>query len=121
MTALPDGWHTITPRIVVDDVAGLFVFLQRVFGATGDCVDDRPTILKIGDSNIMLSTTGPRESMPAFLYVYVEDVDVTHALAVEAGGKSLEPPWDTPYGDRRCLIEDPYENLWQVATYQPPT
>lgn len=113
---IPEGWHSITPRIVVDDAVALAAFLRQAFDATGECLADRPTILRIGDSNVMLSTTGPRESMPAFLYLYVEDIDVTYQRALEAGAISLEQPWDTPYGDRRGMIEDPHGNIWQIAT-----
>jgi PhnB protein len=115
---IPEGWQSITARIVVDDIAGLAAFLQRVFGATGDLRTDRPSVLRIGDSNVMLSTTGPRETQPAFLYVYVEDIDATYQRAMDAGATSIESPWDTPYGDRRGMIEDPYTNIWQIATFK---
>jgi PhnB protein len=112
----PEGWHSITPRIVVDDVAGLVTFLRQAFDAAGDCLPDRPTVLRIGDSNVMLSTTGPREAMPAYIYLYVEDVDSSYRRCLAAGATSLEEPWDTPYGDRRGMVEDPHGNIWQIAT-----
>ena len=59
---------------------------------------------------------GPTE---AFLYLYVEDADTTHARAISAGAKSLEAPCDTPYGDRRSTVRDPSGNVWQVATRKP--
>src|SRR5689334_18252123 len=111
---LPDGWHTVTPRIVVDDPDGLVAFLRTAFGATGEVHDDRPAILQIGDSIVMISGTGPRKAMPAFLYLYVDDADQTYRRAVGAGAKSLEEPADMPYGDRRAMVEDRWGNVWQI-------
>jgi uncharacterized glyoxalase superfamily protein PhnB len=54
--------------------------------------------------------------MPAFFYVYVSDTDATHQHAVDAGALTLEAPFDTPYGDRRCMVEDEWGNTWQIAT-----
>jgi uncharacterized glyoxalase superfamily protein PhnB len=115
---LPNGWHSVTPRIVTHDVAGLVDFLRRVFGAEGELHADRPTVLQIGDSMIMVSGVGPRPAMPAFLYVYVADADITYRRALDAGAASLEEPIDTPYGDRRGMVEDRWGNVWQVATYR---
>jgi hypothetical protein len=58
---LPDGWHAITARIVVDDAAGLVEFLRQTFGASGELCDDRPTVLRIDDSVLMISSPGPRK------------------------------------------------------------
>jgi PhnB protein len=113
---LPDGWHSLTPRIVTEDMAGLVEFLRRAFDATGEVHPDRPTVLRIGDSNVMISGAGARPATPAFLYVYVEDADTTYRRAVEAGARSLERPVDTPYGDRRGMVEDRWGNVWQIAT-----
>jgi len=116
MRRLPNGWHSLTPRIVVDDVAGLVGFLRQAFDATGELVADRPAVMQTGDSVLMVSGAGPRQAMPAFLYVYVEDADATYRRALRAGAKSLEEPIDTPYGDRRGMVEDRWGNVWQIAT-----
>ena len=115
----PKGWRTITPRIVADDGRTLVAFIKQVFDATGEYSDDRPTILSIGDSMIMISEAGVRGPTPAFLYVYVADADETHRRAILAGAVSIEEPRDVPYGDRRAMIEDPWGNLWQVANVLP--
>src|SRR5216684_2892591 len=115
---LPNGWHSLTPRIVTDDVAGLVEFLRQVFDATGELHPDRPAIMQIGDSVIMVSSVGPREAMPAFLYLYVEDADATYRRALGAGARSLEEPIDTPYGDRRGMVEDRWGNVWQIANFK---
>jgi len=112
----PRGWHTITPRIVVDDVEGFVAFLEKVFGATGDVSADAPAIVRIGDSLLMVSAPGPREPSPAFLYVYVETVDETYRRARDAGAVSLEEPEAMPYGDRRGMVRDSWGNTWQIAS-----
>ena len=117
---LPDGWHDVTARIVVDDVAGLVEFLRRGFAATGDVHPERPAVLRIGDSVVMISSAGPRKSMPAFLYVYVDDADATYRRVIDAGARSLETPADMPYGDRRAMVEDAWGNVWQIATFPKP-
>lgn len=115
--SLPEGWHSVTPRLVVHDTARLVGFLKQAFDATGDYLTERPSVIRIGDSIVMVSGVGPREAMPAFLYLYIDDVDATYQRALEAGAASLEEPTETPYGDRRAMIEDPSGNVWQIATH----
>jgi len=115
---IPEGWHSVTPRIVVHDPDVLIEFLKQAFGATGDVRTDRPSVIRIGDSLVMVSSVGPRDTMPAFLYLYVDDVDTTYQRALAAGARSLEEPKDVPYGDRRGMVEDPCGNIWQVATHK---
>jgi uncharacterized glyoxalase superfamily protein PhnB len=74
--------------------------------------------LSIGDSIVMISDTGAREAKSAFLYVYVADADATYRRAIQAGAKSIEEPANVPYGDRRAMVEDPWGNTWQIATYR---
>jgi PhnB protein len=114
---IPAGWHSVTPRLVVHDVASLVQFLKQAFGGTGDFRSDRPCEIRIGDSLVMVSEVGVRDAMPAFLYLYVEDTDRTYQRALKAGAESLEEPQDMPYGDRRCMIKDPAGNIWQIATH----
>ena len=116
--SVPESWHSITPRIVVQDPSKLVEFLKQAFHATGDFRKDSPSVIRIGDSIVMISSVGPREAMPAFLYLYVEDIDATYRRALEAGAVSLEEPQDLPYGDRRGMIEDPCGNIWQIATHK---
>jgi PhnB protein len=118
--SIPEGWHSITPRLVVQDPARLVQFLKEAFGASGDFVADAPAIMRIGDSIVMVSGAGAREPMRAFLYLYVDDADATYRRALNAGAASLEEPSETPYGDRRAMITDPCGNDWQIATPQTP-
>jgi uncharacterized glyoxalase superfamily protein PhnB len=114
-TASPAGYPSVTPRIFVDDVAGQVDFLRTVFDATGDVERGRPTELRVGDSLLMISSTDERAAFAAFLYVYVDDADATFALAVDAGAAVIEEPLDTPYGDRRAMVTDPFGNIFQIA------
>ena len=117
---VPEGWHTVTPRISTTDPSGLVAFVQRVFNASGAFESARPTVLRIGDSPIMIGDSDARGPFPAFLYVYVPDVDGAYARAVAAGAQSLEEPFETPYGDRRAMVRDRWGNFWQIATLGPP-
>lgn len=117
----PEGWTTITPRLVTRDVQGLVDFLKRVFGATGEVHAGRPAEMAIDDSRILVSDgDGVRSATCALLYVYVPDVDAVYRRAVEAGARTIEAPSDTPYGDRRATLEDRWGNTWQVATRSTP-
>jgi PhnB protein len=109
------GFHSVTPRIVVDDVAAQVAFLRAAFGATGSVEPGRPAEIQIGNSLVMVSPADERNPFPAFLYVYVDDADVTHRRAVDVGAESIEEPLDTPYGDRRAMVRDPFGNLFQIA------
>ena len=56
--------------------------------------------------------------MPAFLYIYVEDADRVFQRALDRGAKSLEEPQGMPYGDRRAMVLDRWDNIWQIATHR---
>ena len=114
------GFHSVTPRMVVSDVAGQIAFLRAVFDATGDAHVDRPAEIRIGDSVVLVTAAGDRKVFPAFLYVYVADADAVYGRALAAGATSLEEPFDTPYGDRRAMVRDPFGNVWQIGHVARP-
>jgi PhnB protein len=99
----------------MSDVAATVEFLRRVFDAVGHVEAGRPADIDIGDSRIMVSSTMERDIFPGFLYVNVEDADRTYQRALEAGATSIEEPRDTPYGDRRAMVRDPFGNVFQMA------
>lgn len=109
------GYHSVTPRMVVEDVSAQVDFLRAVFGATGSLESGRPAEIVIGNSLVMVSPALDRERFPAFLYVYVDDADAAYHRALGAGALSVEEPLDTPYGDRRAMVRDPFGNLFQIA------
>ncbi len=116
---IPDGYHTVTPRLFARDADKLVEFLKRAFGAIARPRADQrsPAEMVIGDSVVIVSGAGQRDAMLAFLYLYVPDADATYRRALDAGAKSLEALTDTHYGDRRAMVEDPCGNIWQIATH----
>jgi PhnB protein len=116
MMAIPEGWHTVTPRLFVPNAAKLVDFLKHAFSASGIFRDDGPSEIHLGDSIVMVSEAGVREAMPTFLYLYLEDTDRAYRRALEAGATVIEEPADMFYGDRRATVRDPFGNVWQIAT-----
>ncbi|HUY42031.1 MAG TPA: VOC family protein [Candidatus Dormibacteraeota bacterium] len=116
---IPEGWHTVTPRLFVEEPERLVAFLKDAFGAVeGPRVrEDAPAELRIGDSMVMVGNAQVRRETSSFFYLYVRDADATYRKALEAGAASLEEPELTLYGDRRATVEDPFGNVWQIATH----
>jgi len=114
---VPEGWPSVVPRIVADDPETLVAFVKNVFDASGTFNEERPSELRIGDSMVMISGPEGRDPIPAFLYVYVPDIDLSYQRALASGATSLEEPLDLPYGDRRAMIRDRWGNRWQIATH----
>lgn len=122
--AIPDGYHTVTPYLMVKDADRFVDFMAAVFGArvTEQILqpDGSPghTELKVGDSVIMLSgATAGRPPTPVMLHLYVEDVDAAFERAVRAGGKIVAPPADQFYGDRSGGVIEPSGNTIWIATH----
>ena len=121
---VPEGYHTVTPYLVVTGVAKLMDFLKQAFGAVEIERHSRPdgTIqhaqMKIGDSMLMMGDAQePWKPAPATFYMYLEEVDATYQRAMEAGGVSLGEPKDQFYGDRIGAVQDPSGNQWWLATH----
>ena len=114
---VPQGWHTVTPRLFASDPARLVDFLKHAFGASSDYREDGPTEVHIGDSIVMVSSTELRDATASFFYLYLEDTDAAYRRSMEAGATSVEPPQDMFYGDRRATVKDPFGNTWQIATH----
>ncbi|HEX4721209.1 MAG TPA: VOC family protein [Pseudonocardiaceae bacterium] len=104
--------------MVVSDVAAAVAFLRATFDAVGDAPEGRPAEIRIGDSLVMVSAVGERELFPAFLYVYVDDADAAYRRALAVGATTVEEPLDTPYGDRRAMVRDPFGNVFQIASHR---
>ena len=122
--AIPDGYHTVTPYLMIADAAKFIAFMSTVFGA--QCTEQmlRPdgkighTELRIGDSMIMLSDASESNpATPVMLHVYVEDVDAMFERAVRAGGTVVSPPTDQFYGDRSGGVKEPSGNTIWIATH----
>lgn len=121
---IPDGFHTATPYLLVEDGDKQLQFLKQAFGATERHVSRLPDgrlthcEVKIGDSIIMIGQVrDPWKPMPAMVHLYVEDVDQTFQKASEAGGKTVREVKNEFYGDRSGGVEDPSGNIWWIATH----
>lgn len=121
---IPDGYHTVTPYLVVQNAGILITFLKEAFGGEELSRTTMPdgTILKalvrVGDSAIIVGEArGEFGSMPASIYLYVEDTDATYKRALAAGATSLMEPGDQFTGDRNAGVKDPCGNCWWIATH----
>lgn len=121
---IPDGFHSVTPYLVIKGVPKLIDFLKQAFdGKEIDRVAlPDGTIghaeVKIGDSIVMMGEArGGCEQMPSALYLYVPDTDATYRRALKAGGISKREPADQFYGDRSGGVTDPFGNIWWIATH----
>jgi PhnB protein len=121
---IPDGYHTVTPYLVVRDVPRLIEFLRQAFGATERMRAARPdgsimhAEVVIGDSRVMMGEpTASSPPMPGCVHLYVVDTDALYHLALQAGATSLREPTDQFYGDRMAGVQDPVGNQWWIATH----
>jgi uncharacterized glyoxalase superfamily protein PhnB len=121
---VPAPYHSVSPYLVVEDVAALIDFLKKAVGATDRLVHRAPdgaiahAEIMIGDSVIMLgSARGSADLTKSLLYVYVADADATYAAAIKAGATSIMAPENQIYGDRAGAFKDPVGNSWWVARH----
>ena len=130
--AIPDGYHSVTPYLVMRDAARAIDFYKRALDAKESFRFDAPggkighAEIKIGDSIIMLADEmpdmgyrGPQSlgGSAVSLMVYVEDVDSQFKRAIDAGAKVKQPVKDQFYGDRSGTLEDPFGHVWTIATH----
>ncbi|MEU6248413.1 VOC family protein [Glycomyces sp. NPDC047010] len=127
---IPEGYHSVTPFIVVKDGAKAIEFYERVFGARVLTRNDMPdgTVahceIQIGNSIVQLGDVNPAfgmaepdpENITASLVLYVEDCDAVFAKAVEAGATVREEPSVFLTGDRFASIADPFGRRWSIMT-----
>jgi PhnB protein len=130
---IPEGYHTVTPAIVVDDAAKAIEFYKKALGATELVRMPSPdgrvahAEIQIGDSRIMLSDPFPEMGGPpspgklggtaSTLMLYVADVDAFYKGAVDAGAEPTMPVADQFWGDRYGKFRDPFGHEWAVATH----
>jgi PhnB protein len=129
---IPDGYHTVTPTITVQDASGALAFYAKAFGAEEVMRMPGPggrimhAEIKIGDSRIMLQDEMPEMrnkspkgygGSPVNFYVYVNDVDASWKRATGAGGKTVMGLEDMFWGDRTGCLEDPYGHTWTLAQH----
>lgn len=130
--AIPEGYYSLTPYVVIKGAAAAIEFYKKAFGATETVRMPGPdgqvmhAELKIGNSMLMLSdenadrgylspkTIGGTGSS---IMLYTDDVDATFNKAVAGGAQAQQPPTDMPWGDRMANITDPFGHNWAIATH----
>lgn len=129
---IPEGYHSLTPYLVIDGAAKALEYYKKAFGATELFrMDHEGKIahaeMKIGDSPFMLSDGDPEAGFrdpkaiggsPVGLMIYVNDVDTIFKQAIDAGGTEVKPLQDQFYGDRSGTLTDPFGHIWTVATHK---
>jgi PhnB protein len=132
--AIPEGYHTVTPSLVVQNAAEAIEFYKRAFGAeelyrmsSPDGQQIWHAEIEIGDSRVMLNdefpdmgARGPQSigGTPVSLHLYVEDADAWFRRAIDAGATVSMPLEDTFWGDRYGQVTDPFGHQWALATHK---
>lgn len=121
---IPEGFHTVTPFIIVKRISELIKFMKEAFDAKEVFKMESPdgaimhAEMKIGDSMIMMGEASDKyPPIPSALYLYVEDVDKMYKQAISAGTKSTMEPADQFYGDRTAGLKDDFGNTWWIGTH----
>lgn len=127
---IPEGYHSITPYLIIKGAAQAIEYYKQAFGAAEILRMATPegTVghaeLRIGDSIFMLGEEvpqrgyrAPQGSSPVGLMLYVDDVDRVFRQAVAAGGRVEKEVQDQFYGDRSGSLRDPFGHSWTVATH----
>jgi PhnB protein len=129
---IPEGYHSVTPYLIVSGASRAIEFYKQAFGA--EEVVRMPTPdgkvahaeIRIGDSMVMLAdeshdanARSPQSigGTPVTIVLYVSDVDAVAAKTVAAGGKMIRPVANQFYGDRAGGFEDPFGHIWHIATH----
>lgn len=130
--AIPSGYASVTPYLIVRDAARALDFYKKAFGATELMRFPAPggkighAEIKIGEGVVMLADESPEMGhkspqtiggTPVSLMFYVADVDARFAKALAAGGVVMNPLKDQFYGDRSGTITDPFGHVWTIATH----
>jgi uncharacterized glyoxalase superfamily protein PhnB len=131
VTPIPEGYHTITPGLILDDADRAIAFYKEAFGAeelgTMRCPEGKVmhSALKVGDSILFLSDEFPQcqsrsprtlGHTSVSLYLYVEDADAAFDRAVAAGAEVTCPVTDVFWGDRFGAVRDPFGHMWSLAS-----
>ncbi len=130
--AIPDGYHSVTPYLIVHDAAAAIDFYKKAFGAIERMRLPMPggrlghAEVQIDDSVIMLADEHPEMGVksaktiggsPVSLLIYVENVDEAYPKALAAGGKEIRPLTTQFYGDRSGVLVDPFGIQWTIASH----
>jgi PhnB protein len=129
---IPEGYHSITPYLIVNGVDGALEFYKKAFGAKELFRMETPQgkighcEFQIGDSKIMMADEFPEMGSKApssekgssfSLLIYVKDVDAVFKQAVSAGAKVLRELKNEFYGDRMGTLQDPFGHIWNLGMH----
>ena len=129
---IPDGYHSVTPYLIIDGAAAAIEFYKKAFGAQERMRMPGPdgkighAEITIGNCTLMLADEFPemnahgpktRGGTTVSFCIYVPDCDAQFKQALAAGGKELRPLKDQFYGDRSGTLEDPFGHCWTIATH----
>jgi uncharacterized glyoxalase superfamily protein PhnB len=130
---IPEGFHTITPHIVVKDASKALDFYKKAFGAEElgrhlgpDGKSIMHALVRVGDSMLMLNDEfpdmgcrGPQSigGTAVTLHLYVQDADKAFERATKAGAKVTMPLLDQFWGDRYGIVTDPFGHMWSIASH----
>ncbi|MGZ3627873.1 MAG: VOC family protein, partial [Ktedonobacteraceae bacterium] len=122
--SIREGFHAITPYLMVRQAAELADFVKEAFDATElfratGSAGGLHIEVRIGDSMLMIGAGGTwsGEPMPAALYLYMDDVDEVYKRRLKAGATSIMKPADQPHGDRLAGVKDAFGNVWYISTH----
>jgi PhnB protein len=121
--AIPEGYHSVTPSLVVRGAAKLIDFVKAAFGAEEALRMPGPTgeimhaEVRIGDSLIMLNDAMRQSPTTSALFLYVTDVDSVYQRALKAGATALSEPANMFWGDRMAQVKDQFGNQWSISTH----
>src|SRR5260370_37170001 len=128
--AIPDGYHSLTPYLIVKGGARALEFYGKAFGAEELVRMPMPdgrlgqAEMQLGDSRFMLADEAPERNVrapsgppPVHLIIYCEDVDKLWKRALAAGGKETRPLQNQFYGDRSGTLEDPFGHQWTIGQH----
>lgn len=130
---IPEGFHTLTPHLVIRNAAEAIEFYKKAMGAEEVCRMPGPdgkaimhAELRIGNSMMFVCDEFPKMgavspqalgNSPVTLHLYVEDVDKSYQRAIDAGATERMPPQDMFWGDRYGSFADPFGHNWSVASH----
>lgn len=119
------GFHTVTPYLMVEDVEPVVAFVKAAFHASeryraGGAAGGTHVEVQIGDSMLMIGGNAPgSESVPASLFLYIDDVDAAYQSALAAGATSIIEPGENFQEERGAGVRDPFGNSWFMARHSP--
>ena len=132
VNAIPEGYHSVTPYLIINGASDAIDFYKKAFGATELFRMPTPdgkighAEIKIGNSPIMLAdeslemgykSPAALSGSPVSLMIYLEDVDKVFKQAIAAGGTEVRAVKDQFYGDRSGTLTDPFGHVWHIATH----